>query len=81
VDFVNFERKLIIELDGSQHAIDKDEDRKRDNWFKQQYFEVLRFWDNEVFENLDGILEVIRSKLLSPSLNPSHQGREDMGKG
>lgn len=69
VDFVNFERKLIIELDGSQHIIDKDEDIKRDNWFKQQDYEVLRFWNNEVFENLEGILETIRSKLLSSSFD------------
>jgi very-short-patch-repair endonuclease len=37
--------------------------------------EVLRFWDNEVFENLDGVLEVIKNKLLSPSPNPSHKGK------
>ena len=77
VDFVNFETKLIIELDGGQHATQKDEDTKRDKWFEKQGFEVLRFWDNEVFENLQGILEIIRSKLLTPSPGPSHKGRGD----
>ncbi len=75
VDFVDFETKLIIELDGGQHSTQKDEDKKRDKWFEQQGFEVLRFWDNEVFENLEGILELIRSRLLTPSPDPSHQGR------
>lgn len=80
VDFVNFETKLIIELDGGQHATQKDQDKKRDNRFEQQGFEVLRFWDNQVFQNLEGILELIRSRLLSPSSDPSHQGRGDVCK-
>jgi len=66
VDFINFERKFVIELDGGQHAIEKDKDRERDRWFQAQGFEVLRYWNNEVFENLEGVLEVIRERLLSP---------------
>ena len=81
VDFVNFERKLIIELDGGQHKIQKDEDKERDRFFEGQGFEVLRFWNNDIFENLEGILWAIRKSLLSPSPDPSHQGRGDVGKG
>jgi very-short-patch-repair endonuclease len=77
VDFVNYEKRTIIELDGGQHAVEKKKDRKRDNWLEQQGFRILRFWDNEVFENLEGVLETVRDRLLSPSLNPSHQGREE----
>ena len=77
-DFVNFKKKLIIELDGGQHKIQKDEDKKRDDWFEERGFKVLRFWNNDVFENLEGILEVVREKLLSPSPNPSRQGRGDL---
>jgi len=80
VDFVNFEKKLIIELDGGQHKIQKEEDKKRDNWLEEQGFEVLRFWNNEVFESLEGILDVVREKLLSPSPIPSRQGRGDVDK-
>jgi len=80
VDFVNFRKKLIIELDGGQHKIQKVKDKKRDNWFEEQGFKVLRFWNNDVFENLEGILEVVREMLLSPSPSPSHQGRGDMDK-
>ena len=77
-DFVNFKKKLIIELDGGQHKIQKDEDKKRDDWFEERGFKVLRFWNNDVFENIEGILEVVREKLLSPSPNPSRQGRGDL---
>jgi very-short-patch-repair endonuclease len=63
VDFVNFQKKLIIELDGGQHRTQKDDDKQRDNWLKHQGFLVLRFWNNDVFENIEGLLEVIRKKL------------------
>ena len=78
VDFVNYEERIVIELDGGQHAIDKENDQIRDNWLKAEGFKVLRFWNNEVFENLEGVLEVMRKELLSPSPNPSHQGRGDI---
>ncbi len=57
VDFVCFEKKLIIEIDGSQHAEEKDErkDKQRDQYFISQGYTVLRFWNNEVLENLEGV--------------------------
>lgn len=66
VDFVNLERKIIIEVDGGQHLENK-KDKLRDKWLKEQGYEVLRFWDNEVLTNIKSVLEVIRGKLLSPS--------------
>jgi very-short-patch-repair endonuclease len=75
VDFASFEKRLIIELDGGQHKVQKDEDRIRDRFLQQEGFKVLRFWNTEVFENLEGVLEAIRERLLSPSPNPTHQGR------
>ena len=74
VDFVNFERKLVVELDGSQHAPEKERDWERDHWLQTQGFEVLRYWNNEVFENLEGVLEVIRQTLLAPSPQPLPPG-------
>lgn len=61
VDFICFEKKIIIELDGSQHMEQeaKENDRARDLWFKEQGYSVLRFWDNEVLMNTKGVLEVI----------------------
>lgn len=71
VDFINFEKKIVIEIDGGQHAKFKNKDKKRNEWLYKEGFEVMRFWNNEVFENLDSILEVIRDKLITPF----HQGR------
>jgi len=67
VDFVNFENLIIIELDGGQHAILKGKDRNRDAWLQSQGFHVLRFWNNDVLENIDGVLAVIRKRMISPS--------------
>jgi very-short-patch-repair endonuclease len=64
VDFVCFEKKLIIELDGGQHAQACAEDQERDNQLSGKGYTVLRFWNNEVVENLTGVLEVIRRKCL-----------------
>jgi len=66
VDFVNLERKIIIELDGGQHLENK-KDKLRDKWLKEQGYDVLRFWDNEVLTNIEGVMESIRMKLYSPS--------------
>ena len=66
VDFVNLERKIIIELDGGQHLENK-KDKLRDRWLKEQGYEVLRFWNNEVLTNIEGVMESIRKKIYSPS--------------
>jgi len=72
VDFVNFKRRIVIEVDGGQHAIERGRDRKRDKWLREEGFEVLRFWDNDVLKNIEGVLEIIRAKLLlSPHPNPN----------
>jgi very-short-patch-repair endonuclease len=64
VDFVSFEKKLIIELDGGQHAKNRDEDRMRDQKLAENGYTVLRFWNSQVLENLTGVLEVIRKKCV-----------------
>ena len=66
VDFVNFEKRIVIEIDGGQHAVLKSKDENRDAWLNDEGFKVMRFWNNEVFENLEGILQVIRNRLISP---------------
>ena len=66
VDFINLERKIIIEVDGGQHLENK-KDKLRDKWLEEKGYEVLRFWDNEVLTNIEGVLESIRKKLYSPS--------------
>ena len=74
VDFISLDNKLVIELDGGQHAEDKNGDQERDRWFISQSFKVLRFWNNDVLQNIEGVFESIMEK-ISPSPNPSPQGR------
>ena len=53
VDFVCFEKKIIIEVDGGQH-LESENDKNRDEWLAKQGFKVLRFWNNEVLTNMIG---------------------------
>jgi very-short-patch-repair endonuclease len=70
VDFVCFENRLIIEIDGGQHA-ENEKDLERDKYLAENGFKVLRFWNNEVFTNIEGVLEVIRTSCLeTPSPTP-----------
>ena len=57
-DFVSFQYNVVIELDGSQHA-ENPADRVRDAWMREQGFTVLRFWNLEVIQSLEGVLEKI----------------------
>ena len=78
VDFVCFERTLIVELDGGQHADQTAYDERRTRWLESQGFCVLRFWNNAVLQNTAGVLEVIRDALekrrCPPHPNPPPQG-------
>ncbi|MBI2336784.1 MAG: endonuclease domain-containing protein [Deltaproteobacteria bacterium] len=70
VDFVCYEKRLIIECDGGQHAEQTVEDQQRDQWFQKQGYKVLRFWNREVLTNTSEILERIYQAcegLKSPS--------------
>jgi len=73
VDFVNLEKKVIIELDGGQHAL-RPGDEIRSEWLRAEGYKVLRFWDNLIFSNLEGVLETIRDALLTPHPDPLPQG-------
>ncbi|MDB5501283.1 MAG: (cytosine-5-)-methyltransferase [Tardiphaga sp.] len=71
VDFVCRAERLIIEVDGGQHADSSQSDRTRDLWLEDQGFRVLRFWNNEVQNNTDGVLEVILEHFGRSSRTPS----------
>ena len=68
VDFVCYEKKLIIELDGGHHNQDetKTNDVKRQKWLESQKFNVIRFWNNEVIKNIEGVLQKIKQNIPSP---------------
>ncbi len=73
VDFVSFDRRIVIEIDGGQHAEILAQDRQRDACLTMNGFTVLRFWNNDIFMNLEGVLEVIRQCCVagtSPSPQP-----------
>ncbi len=63
-DFYCKEKNLIIELDGSQHQENKEYDRERDNYIKTLGIKVLRFWNNEVDTNIEGVLMKIKEEIL-----------------
>jgi very-short-patch-repair endonuclease len=84
VDFVCRERRLVIEVDGSQHAESK-RDAARDKWLVDHGYRVLRFWNNEVFGNIDGVLETIVTALAvdtppHPDPLPASGEREKQGR-
>jgi very-short-patch-repair endonuclease len=65
VDFVCFARKLVIEADGGQHnaASGIARDGRRDAFLKAEGFRVLRFWNNDIDDNLDGVMSAIAEAL------------------
>ena len=63
--FCCHESRLIVELDGGQHAENAAKDLARTQELEALGFHVLRFWNNEVFENIEGVLERIRENLLA----------------
>ena len=75
MDFACLEVRLVIEVDGGQHAVEKERDEERDTWLASQGFQVLRFWNHEVLGNIDGVMENLRQGLSTPSPNPSRRGR------
>jgi crossover junction endodeoxyribonuclease RuvC len=63
VDFVCHAHRLIVELDGGQHAATTATDERRTKLLSQAGFRVLRFWNNDVIENIDGVLAAIGTAL------------------
>lgn len=77
VDFACTAMRLVVEVDGGQHA-DNARDSKRAAFLVTQGWRVLRFWNNDVLANLEGVAERIKSALAEPSPRPSPvaRGRE-----
>ncbi len=72
-DFVCRSKMIVIEVDGGQHN-DSMKDVKRDRQLGHAGFKVLRFWNNDVLQNVDGVVAVIQAELskwpLTPTLSP-----------
>ena len=64
VDFVCFKRRLIIEIDGSQHMQQKDYDEERTVYLQSKRFKVIRFWNNEINLEFSAVMERIYKELF-----------------
>jgi len=65
-DFVCFERQLVLELDGGQHSEQELDDEARTRWLEAKGYRVLRFWNNDVLANPEGVARAIVDFLKSP---------------
>lgn len=74
-DFACVEHRLVVELDGGQHVASA-RDAARDAWLERRGYQVLRFWNNDVFEALDAVLDSIFEALRDPSPQPLSRRRE-----
>jgi very-short-patch-repair endonuclease len=72
VDFICADAKLIVELDGGQHADRTRQDEERTRTLEAMGYLVLRFWNNDVMRNLEGVLEEILNTLSQRSPEPPH---------
>jgi very-short-patch-repair endonuclease len=59
VDFVSFEPRVIVEVDGGQHAERLEYDAQRTHWLESQGYRVLRFWNNDVLANTDAVAQAV----------------------
>ena len=66
VDFICIEYRLILEVDGGQHIDRMEYDDERTAWLKSEGFMVLRFWNHEVLQKMEGVLERVR-QAVAPS--------------
>ena len=80
VDFLCAKQRLIIEVDGGKHA-GANVDRTRTAWLEGRGFRILRFWNNDVLGNLDGVIEAILLVLRSEASPPPHPAPIEKSRG
>ncbi len=71
-DFLCCSSKIIIELDGGQHNSDTniEYDEKRDNFLKKEGYQVIRIWNNDIYDNIEGVMEYLNNEIKHPPLTP-----------
>ena len=67
-DFAARTARIIVELDGGQHAVRTAEDEERTRFLVSRDYRVLRFWNNDVLVNVEGVLTVIQQALKEQAL-------------
>jgi len=81
VDFVCLEKRVIVELDGSQH-LDSPTDAEREAWLRSQGFHVLRFWNDDVVRGTEDVLAAILERTgsaMNTGKKPEPPGRTNSG--
>jgi very-short-patch-repair endonuclease len=75
-DFACHEARLIVEIDGGQHGRSSLQEVERSAFLQNEGYRILRFWNNEVLENLDGVHATITAELgrITPTQTLPHQG-------
>jgi very-short-patch-repair endonuclease len=73
-DFVCFDVRVVIEVDGGQHA-ESSRDQRRDQWFAANDFLVLRYWNNDVLRNMEGVLSSLLETLHNRTPHPAPRSR------
>ena len=63
VDFVSIKKKLVIELDGSQHLNQEERDAERTQYLESQGYKVIRFWNNQIANDIEGVIRIIEMAL------------------
>jgi adenine-specific DNA-methyltransferase len=71
VDFVCLDRRVIVELDGDQHALHREYDEQRTRWLNEQGFRVLRFDNRQVLTESDDVLEFLVNALINMTHHPN----------
>jgi hypothetical protein len=75
VDFACHAKRIVVEVDGGQHGVTSAADAKRTEVLAANGYCVLRYWNNDVLSNIDGVLEEIQSVITTtPTPNPSPAG-------
>jgi very-short-patch-repair endonuclease len=82
IDFACMDKNLLIEIDGGQHNTNEkmEKDADRTLWLEEKGYQILRFWNNDITDNLDGVIEVILHSLIQkspPHSNSLPRRRED----
>ena len=70
VDFFCQEAKLIVEIDGGHHAEQINQDQERTKFLESKGYKILRFWNNEVLNNIEGVLQTISENLKNQFPSP-----------
>lgn len=81
LDFVCLEAGLVVEVDGGQHAENAEQDKDRTDWLERQGLRVLRFWNNDVLRDIEGVKEAIWQALGKAGAEPPSQPSLWQGEG